>query len=106
MGCVAFAGARSRISVVVEVIAAVILLSCSPTLGIAAVFSRSEDEGERGASVASKMSSLAHGVPWCTGGEKRTDSSSVDLNCCEEIGEEGFYTAFLTLSLDNRAGER
>jgi hypothetical protein len=52
---VAFAGARSRICDVDAVIAAVILLSCSPTLGMAAVFSRREDEGERGARVASTL---------------------------------------------------
>jgi putative aminopeptidase FrvX len=39
----------------VELIAAVILLSCSPTFGIAVVFSTREEEGERGASVASGM---------------------------------------------------
>jgi len=55
MGCVAFAGARSRICVVESVMAAVILLSCSPTLGIAAVFSRRDEDAERGARVASRM---------------------------------------------------
>jgi hypothetical protein len=53
VGCVAFAGASSRISDVEEEMAAVMRLSCAPTLGMAAVFSRRDEEGERGASVAS-----------------------------------------------------
>jgi hypothetical protein len=39
-------------------------------------------------------------------GKNFTDGSSVDLNGCEEIGEQGFYTAFLTLLLDNGTGKR
>jgi len=59
VGCVAFAGASSLIDEVVDVMAAVILLICAPTCGIAAIFSRRGDEGERGARVASVGDFLA-----------------------------------------------
>jgi hypothetical protein len=45
---------RALISAVVEVMAAVMRLICSPILGTAAVFSRTEEEGERVARVASE----------------------------------------------------
>jgi hypothetical protein len=53
VGWVALAGASVRISDVVEEMAAVMRVSCWPTLGMAAVFSSSEEEGERVARVAS-----------------------------------------------------
>lgn len=52
---VALTGGRFLISPVVEVTAAVMRLICSPTLAVAAVLSRREDEGDRGARVASRF---------------------------------------------------
>jgi hypothetical protein len=55
VGCLAPGGARALISVVVEEMAAVIRVICWPILGIAAVFSRRFEEGERVARVASAV---------------------------------------------------
>jgi hypothetical protein len=52
---VALAGASVRSSDVVEEMAAVMRVICWPTLGMAAVFSRREEEGDRVARVASGM---------------------------------------------------
>jgi hypothetical protein len=50
---VALMWGRAAISLVVEVMAAVMRLICAPTCAVAAVLSRMFEDGERGASVAS-----------------------------------------------------